>query len=141
MPDEKIMTSENLVPVGEIHTAMAVEPGGAPAPSLSLGSWATGIIASGDESDYYNVNLTQGTTYDFYAGGITLDDTVLTLYNTLGSQVASNDDGGWGQDSFIDDFTALSTGSYQLKVDSYGTHTGSYVVGAHVDYNYDQIDT
>jgi len=88
------------------------------------------------------VNLTQGTTYDFYAGGITLNDTVLSLYDPLGNSVnVSNDDGGWGQDSFIDDFTASSTGSYSLRVDGYGTHTGSYVVGAHVDYVYDQIDT
>src|SRR3954471_9629878 len=136
MSNEEIMTNENQdIPLTGTDPVQA-PPGSY---NLSLGSWATGSIGSEMEQDAYNVNLTQGTTYDIYAGGITLEDTVLTLYDTLGNPVASNDDGGWGQDSFIDDFTASSTGSYSLRVDGYGTHTGSYVVGAHVDDA--QIDT
>jgi serralysin len=107
-------------------------------PNLSVGTWSSGYIGSATEHDDYSVYLSAGTNYDFYAANLSVD-TVLTLYNPSGTQVRYNDDGGWGVDSFIDDYTAPSSGWYTLRADGYSSDTGSYVVGAHVDY--EQIDT
>jgi hypothetical protein len=101
--------------------------------NLAVGSWATGVIVSETDQDTYHIDLSQGATYDFYAANIPVD-TVINLFDPLGNLVATDDDNGWGFDSFINDFVAPSSGSYSLTVDGFGAGTGGYAVGVHDDF-------
>jgi hypothetical protein len=120
-------------------------------PSSSDG-WASGHIISDTDHDNYHITLVAGQTYDFYAAGAPISpydsspwgqtagvDPTLTVYDPSGNQVEFNDDGGWGLDSFIDDFVPTTSGSYNLQVDGWTNSTGAYAVGYHNDY--EQIDT
>jgi serralysin len=99
-------------------------------------NWFQTSIESVGDQDTFGVHLQAGFSYDFEtltsaSGGYTLNDTTLTLYDPSGNQVASNDDGGVGLASYIDNFQASVTGVYTLTVADHGNNdTGSYAVTA-----------
>jgi hypothetical protein len=103
-----------------------------------VGTWQVGDISSSYESDGYDVNLSAGLGYDFYAADLGVDP-VMYLYDSSWNLVASNDDGGWGLDAFIDSYVAPTSDTYHLYVTGFGAGTGAYAVGAHADW--EQIDT
>ena len=63
--------------------------------TLAVGARFRGLIATRTDADWVRVELTAGETYTMTLGGIgpgPAGDTVLTLYDNTGAQVARNDD-------------------------------------------------
>ena len=99
---------------------------------VNIGSSTTGRIDFGGDSDWFRVNLVQGTTYQFAENRTTLADPVLTLRNSVGTVLTSNDDGGGNLNSLIT-YTATSTGVHFLDARGFSsTDTGTYTVTAAV---------
>ncbi|TRU47783.1 MAG: peptidase S8, partial [Microcystis aeruginosa Ma_QC_Ch_20071001_S25] len=77
------------------------------------------------------VNLVAGTTYQFRQNRTTLGDPFLTLRNSVGGFITSNDDGGGNLNSLIT-YTATSSGTHFLDARGLGSAVGSYIVSASV---------
>ena len=97
------------------------------ATSLSLGGSRSGQIETGDDVDYFRVQVsTSGTLTVYTTGNI---DTYGTLQNSSGSTLENNDDDGDGTNFSI--ARAVSAGTYYVEVK--GLHsgvTGSYTLHA-----------
>ena len=94
------------------------------ATDLALGSSVQGQIEEGDDDDYFRVQVTEAGTLTVYTTGNL--DTVGELQASNGSSLASDDDGGDGGNFRI--AHDVGPGTYYVRVNSYGTATGSYVV-------------
>lgn len=105
--------------------ADAVEATTATTGALALNGSINGNIDSNGDHDWYAITLTAGQTYIFRTGGIVPDgavDTTLTLRNSGGAQLATNDDAGQGAYSAIR-HTATATGTYYLDVGGFNNAT------------------
>ena len=97
--------------------------------TLTPGSYVSSDIDTSGDSDWFGINLVAGQTYTFYTivsgGGL---DTVLTLYNSAGSQIAFNDDANTGAQQYWSEitYTATTSGTFYLGVTGYSTDTGAY---------------
>ena len=96
------------------------------ATSLALGSSLTGQIDPGSDVDYFSVQVSESGTLTVYTTGSL--DTKGTLENSSGSGLASNDDGGNGNNFRIE--RSVSADTYYIKVESYRSRTGSYTIHA-----------
>ncbi|NVN88815.1 MAG: DUF4214 domain-containing protein [Rhodopseudomonas sp.] len=99
---------------------------------VTVGGSATGTIETAGDNDWFRVNLTAGTTYTINlqgnaSGHGTLADPYLTLYNSSGQAIASDDDSGTGYDSLLT-FTPTASGSYYVGASAYSSGTGTYSV-------------
>lgn len=109
------------------------------------GSVAGQIDASGDH-DWYAITLTAGETYLFRTGATTPNgtvDTTLTLRDSSGAELATNDDSGAGTYSAVR-FTATTSGTYYLDVGAFESDTGEFTLTAFTTpplqlYSNDQI--
>ena len=113
---------------------------------MAIGDVFEGEISSGSDRDWIEVTLEQGETYTFTMWGTNgnsgLSDTVLEIYNSSGSSVASNDDLSSTLRFSGVQYTATQSGTYYIEAGSYGTGTGSYRVQAATDvFTPDQIAT
>lgn len=105
---------------------------------MSPGDSFQGTLSSDGDRDWVAITLTEGETYEIElsgaaSGGGTLSDPYLRLYNSQGSLIRSDDDGGPGYDSAIT-FTASSTGTYYISAGAYSDgHSGSYTISTDVD--------
>lgn len=102
--------------------------------TLAVGGSVNGTIDFAGDSDWYEVTVTRGTTYQFQltstgTGAITNGDTVLYLYNPNGSLVTFDDEGGTGSGSMIS-FTAQRDGVIYVGAEAYGNATGNYDLSA-----------
>jgi serralysin len=108
-------------PIGGISTTAA----------LGVGNGINGTIDTSGDHDYYRISLVAGQTYIFRTGSTTAVtdatavDTTLTLRDSSGTQLATNDDAGEYVYSGIR-FTATTTGTYYLDVGGFGSTTGQY---------------
>lgn len=97
--------------------------------TLGVGQTAQGNLGGGGDHDWYRITLTAGQTYTFAVvgtGGSGVDDSVLSLRNSAGTQIAHDDDGGPGSNSTIT-FTAATSGTYYIDVGSFsGSDPGQY---------------
>ena len=101
---------------------------------VTLGSSTYGTVGASGDHDWYAVSLVAGQTYDFRLLGVgrtPLADTLLTLRNASGTQVAVNDDAGGALtlNSAIT-YTATTTGTFFLDVSGYSSGTGDFVISA-----------
>ena len=96
------------------------------ATDLPLGSSVRGQIEEGDDDDYFRVQVTAAGTLAVYTTGSL--DTVGELQAGDGSSIAIDDDGGDGLNFRIE--RDVGPGAYYVRVSSYGTNTGDYVVQA-----------
>jgi len=105
-----------------------------PGEAYTLGDTFHGAIAPPGDLDwvYFQCNqgdlLTIGTDAD---GGLPTVDTVIELWDgACGSMLTSNDDGGPGLYSLIQDYSIPATGTYALKVRGYSasSSTGNYIL-------------
>ncbi len=98
--------------------------------TLNAGSEIRGFIAPNGDHDWFKITLSSGSVYRFdqiAPTGSNLD-AYLTLLDSTGRQISSNDDGGVFQDAHIT-YTATRTGIYYLDVGSYNdTSTGDYLL-------------
>jgi hypothetical protein len=94
--------------------------------SLMSGASASGDIDFGGDEDWYSVDLEVGMEYSFSLDG--LSDSYLTLYDGDGQVVATNDDGGDGENALLQ-FTPKSSGTYYIAASAYtDRETGEYVL-------------
>ncbi len=111
--------AEDIVP-GDIGSTVTVPVGGS----------VQGVIDTSGDRDWYRITLTAGQTYTFstiLTGG--LDDSILTLRDAAGTQLATNDDAVAGSTSYLFSeitFTAATSGTYFLDVSGFQSATGSY---------------
>jgi len=100
--------------------------------AIALGGSATGHIETVGDRDWFAVNLSAGQTYTFRLNGAAsngLWDPYLTLYNSAGTVVTYNDDGGDGLNSLLS-YTVGAGGTYYLEARGYSTQLGDYVLSA-----------
>lgn len=84
------------------------------------------------DHDWYAITLTAGETYMFRTGATTPNgttDTTLTLRDSAGTEITTNDDAGEATYSAVR-FTATTSGTYYLDVGSFGSSTGGFVLTA-----------
>lgn len=104
---------------------------------IAVGASLRSRIETAGDRDVVRVTLTAGQTYDFRLHGVGVDaadDVAVTLRNSVGAAVGSNDDAGaatWGYASFSDPllrFRAPTSGTYFIDVSAAGA--GDYVLTA-----------
>jgi hypothetical protein len=107
--------------------------------AIALGGSVTGNVESAGDKDWFAVDLSAGNSYFIALNGQTtasgtLYDPFVSLYSSAGVLLASNDDGGIGNNSLLQyaattsdtyyvearAFSAIATGTYQLEVDLIG---------------------
>lgn len=96
----------------------------ASATSVTLGSPVRGRIDPGSDQDYLRLRLRASTAMAIYTTGSL--DTVGTLQDDSGSWVDSDDDGGGGTNFRME--ATLSAGTHYVRVESYGSRTGTYTL-------------
>lgn len=90
------------------------------------GEGRTSVISPNDDSDWFSVDLVEGRPYRFSVNATDengLADPMLTLYDSDGHEVASDDDGGTGMNSYLY-FASPTGGTYYAAVSS-ANHSGS----------------
>ena len=114
---------------------------------VAVGGAFRGTLADKYDEDWVRVDLAQGKTYDITLRGIGADadtDTLLTIYDAAGEQLARNDDvdyEGGRTDSALT-FTPDASGAYYLSAGAYSAspaqgNAGRYQVAVHeVGVNY-----
>ncbi|MGY2050508.1 NF038122 family metalloprotease [Methylobacterium sp. JK268] len=98
--------------------------------SVAVGGSANGSIEVAGDEDWFRTQLVAGHNYVINlrgspTGAGTLSDPVLTLYNSAGATLTSNDDGGFGLESQLA-VHANSSGTYYLGARGFSTRTGTY---------------
>ncbi len=98
---------------------------------LNVGQSTGGSLDFAGDRDWYRVRLVQGESYRFTLDGSeTLGDPLLRLLGPNGEDIATDDDGGEGFNSYLE-FTAPTTGNYYLEARGFGDDaTGAYTIGA-----------
>ncbi|HQV04925.1 M10 family metallopeptidase C-terminal domain-containing protein [Novosphingobium sp.] len=94
--------------------------------TISPGSFVSVTIDTAGDSDWFAISLVAGQTYTFstiLAG--TLGDSILTLYNSAGTAILTNDDANSSNLFSEITFTATSTGTFFLGVAGYDLETGT----------------
>ena len=101
----------------------------ADATTVALGTRIGGMIDPGSDADYFKLVLNRSTGILVFTGGDL--DTYGELLKRDGSLITDNDDGylSLGIRNFLI-WDSLSAGTYYLKVTSFGTATGAYVLFA-----------
>lgn len=101
--------------------------------TISPGGQATGVIQSIGDSDWFKVNLTAASYYEFELNGQdsadgTLPDPFLQLFDARGNLLAANDDSANLNAKIA--FTANKSGTYYLAASASANETGSYHLAA-----------
>lgn len=103
--------------------------------AIAAGGSVTGNIETVGDNDWFRISLTAGNSYRFDLIGGTLWDPYLTLLNSSGTSLLTNDDSGaLPLDSRLT-YTASTTGVYYLSARSSpyalsGTGIGTYTITA-----------
>ncbi len=91
----------------------------------------TGTIGAAGDVDWFAVAMVEGRPYRLYAEGADpepLADPLLKLYDQQGNEVAMDDDGGAGLNSYLN-YTSVTGGVYFAAVSSYDeTALGRYAL-------------
>lgn len=100
---------------------------------VEVGGHVNGSLDYPGDHDWHRVRLEQGESYRFALNGggdHALADPLLRLRDSHGEEVAMDDDGGAGFNSYLE-FTAPSTGTYYLDAQAFDqTAVGSYTLTA-----------
>ena len=94
------------------------------ATEVALPSETDGRIEAGTDVDYFRFEVAEAREVTIGTTGAL--DTVGTLEDGEGGELASNDDGGTGGNFSIR--RGLSAGTYHIRVESYGSSTGAYTL-------------
>ena len=93
---------------------------------LALGGSVSGQIGTGDDIDYFRLQVSESGTLAVYTTGDL--DTKGELESSSGALLADNDDGGSGTNFRIE--RTVASCSYYIRVESFGSNTGSYTLRA-----------
>lgn len=100
---------------------------------LGVGQTGQGTLSSPSDHDWWGVSLVAGQSYTFAligTGTNRVSNTFLTLRDSYGNTIVSDDDSGPANSSLLK-FTAQSTGTYYLDAGSYGNYgSGQYGISA-----------
>lgn len=100
---------------------------------IANGDARMSFIGSPGDVDWFAIELVEGRPYRFNLEGLDPDalaDPMLTLYDWTGAQVAADDDGGRGLNSYLY-FASPTGGTYFAAVSSFdGQSTGRYALRA-----------
>ncbi len=89
---------------------------------IALGETIHSDIAYEGDGDWYRVRLAEGEAYRFTLssdGEKPLGDTMIAIHGADGEQIASDDDGGEGLNSYLE-FTAPASGNYFVAASAFG---------------------
>ena len=131
---ETQVASSGSEPDGEDLPADATTTG-----ALVMGETATGNIGTGDDKDWFRVELTEGVYYRFRMKGAGTTDGTLENLDLRG---IADEDGNYLTPSGSDnrgtanyariEWKASQTGTFYLVAKSWGSQTGTYLVAASV---------
>ena len=98
--------------------------------TLGVGSYVDATIETSGDRDWYAVTLVAGRRYSFSANAVpnsnTTIDSYLRLYNSAGTLLLEDDDGGPGAYSEIH-FTATASGTFYISAGTYNDNDiGTY---------------
>lgn len=100
---------------------------------ITAGQSITSSLDYPNDRDWYRIRLEEGESYRFAmvsAGDDALGDPLIRLYDSNGEEVAMDDDGGQGLNSYLE-FTAPSTGNYFVEARGFSDDaTGGYTLSA-----------
>ena len=105
--------------------------------TISVNDSFEGVLAGKSDEDWIRVELVEGENYDIRLSGIGPDaspDTVLTIYDSDGEEIAANDDIELESDNYYSmlEFSPDSTGVYYIGAGSYQSqyrdNSGTYEV-------------
>ncbi len=105
--------------------------------TISVGGSFEGVLSDRSDEDWIRVELVEGENYDIRLSGIgpeAVPDTVLTIYDSNGEEVATNDDIEWEAQNLFSvlEFSPDSTGVYYLSAGGYPSqyrdNSGAYEV-------------
>lgn len=99
---------------------------------IRIGESLNGSIDFEDDADWHRIRLEQGQSYRFTlvgAGENPLQDPLVRLRGGNGEELAMDDDGGEGLNSYLE-FTAPQTGSYYVEAAAFGGSMGGYTLSA-----------
>ena len=127
----------NLTSIGNYIVSAALAADDFPATTattgvVAIGSSATGSIETIGDQDWFQVSLIAGQTYEFRLNSAAvsgLGDPYLYLYDSSGSLLTYDDDGGNGLNSLIT-YLATESGNYYLGAKAYSSGIGNYTISA-----------
>ncbi|MEZ5994252.1 MAG: PPC domain-containing protein [Hyphomonadaceae bacterium] len=100
---------------------------------ITVGQTVNSSLDFPSDQDWYRVRLEAGQSYRFTlrgAGTDALGDPLLRLYGANGQELATDDDGGDGLNSYLE-FTAPEAGNYFVAASAFGdAATGGYALAA-----------
>ncbi|MDF1833376.1 MAG: M10 family metallopeptidase C-terminal domain-containing protein [Alteraurantiacibacter sp. bin_em_oilr2.035] len=127
-------------PGGNVVAAVDNIPGGtSTTATVAPGSFATSEIDTSSDSDWFRINLTAGETYTFTVFLASLPDSILTLRDSAGTVIETNDDANTAAGLYYSEitFTATSTAAYYLDVTGWESSTGQYFLSSSMPLNDD----
>jgi Ca2+-binding RTX toxin-like protein len=98
---------------------------------INVGDQVNSVIDYADDTDWFAITLTEGQTVDISqmgAGGGTLVDPWVQLFDENSQLLATNDDIISGVRDSLITFTANTTGTYFISAEAWSTETGSYTL-------------
>ena len=102
--------------------------------TLSPGSFVDDRIEESGDHDWFRITLEEGETYVFttYLFGGGLPDSILTLRDSAGNIITTNDDANTGARLFYSEitYTATQSGTFYLDVSGFGSATGRYFLSS-----------
>ena len=101
---------------------------------LTPGSFVIDEIETAGDNDWFSIDLVAGENYTFtvYLPGGGLRDSILTLRNSTGAVITTNDDANTQARLYYSEitFTATESATYFLDVSGFGQSTGQYVISS-----------
>ena len=92
---------------------------------VTSGTAITGNIRPDTDEDYFSIVVSGAGTLAASTTGST--DTIGTIYDSSGTQLVTNNDGGEGNNFSLSQ-SVTTTGTYYVKVSSESTNTGTYIL-------------
>jgi hypothetical protein len=100
---------------------------------INVGQSVESTLDFPGDRDWFRIRLQEGQSYRFTlnsAGAAALGDPLLRLYSATGQELAYDDDGGPGLNSYLE-FTASTTGNYFLEARGFSDDAvGGYMLRA-----------
>ena len=139
-PNETIIlkaVSQDLTLVGTARTTLTIEDNDVltdhgdtieTATTLTLNTSVSGTIAPAGDADYFRIDISTSIFVTIYTTGDDLRDTLGTLLNSTGTELATNDDprGAFGVHFLIR--ARLNPGTYYIRVIGLNSSTGNYSI-------------
>ena len=120
-PDSRQRSSSSSVSRNDDHSNTR---SGATSLALGRGRSRSGQVNPGSDVDYFKVQVSRSGVLTVYTTGNL--DTKGTLQNSSGTTVIGNNNSGSGNNFKIE--WAVTSGTYYIKVESYGSSTGNYTI-------------